>query len=173
MTIDVADDPRAAPPPRGIFAGHADQHRPLGSYGALMGLFSGAFGTGLLVAGRSGRLPERIGARDVALLGVATFRLSRLIARDRVTSVVRAPFTRFQDDAGHGEVDEAARGVGLRRAVGELLICDFCLAPWVAAPGVVGLALAPRATRAVATLFAVQAVADALQLAYTRALERS
>ena len=173
MTVATPEDPQTVPPPGGVFAGHADQHRPLGSYGVLVALFNGALGAGLLAASRSGRLPERYGARDVVLLGVATFRLSRLIAKDRVTSVVRAPFTRFQEDVGHGEVAEAARGVGPRRAIGELLVCDYCLAPWVAAPGVLGLAFAPRATRAVASLFCVHAVADVLQLAYSRALERN
>ena len=171
MTVATTDDPSGAPPPGGIFAGHADRYRPLGSYGTLVALFNGAVGTGLVAAGRAGRLPDRYAASDLVLLGVASFRLSRLIAKDRVTSVIRAPFTRFQEDVGHGEVAEAARGTGLRRAVGELLVCDYCLGPWVAAPGVIGLAFAPRATRAVAALLSVYAISDALQLAYSTAQE--
>jgi hypothetical protein len=149
-------------------AGHADQYRPLGAYAALIGAFNAGFGAFLVAAGRSGRLPDRYGASDLALLSVATFKLSRLIAKDRVTSGLRAPFTRFQDDAGHGEVDEAARGTGLRRAIGELLVCDYCLAQWVAA-GLLGmLAVAPREARAVAATFTVYAGADALQLGWSR-----
>jgi hypothetical protein len=44
--------------------------------------------------------------------------------------VLRAPFTRFQDDTGYGEVEEAARGTGFRRAIGELLICQYCVSQW-------------------------------------------
>jgi Protein of unknown function (DUF1360) len=59
----------------------------------------------------------------------------------------RAPFTRFQDDAGAGEVNEAARGHGLQRAIGELLVCPYCLDLWIAAAFTAGLLVAPRATR--------------------------
>jgi hypothetical protein len=52
------------------------------------------------------------------LLSVATHKASRLITKDRVSSTVRAPFTRFEDDARPDEVSEAARGRGLRRAIG-------------------------------------------------------
>src|SRR4051812_15637103 len=159
-------------PARDPFAGHAAQYRPLGAYGALVGAFNlGAAGF-LVASERSGRLPERYGATDLGLLAVATFKLSRLVAKDRVTSALRAPFTRFQGDAGHGEVDEAARGGGLRRAIGELLVCDYCLAQWVAAGFVASHALAPRPTRTVAALFTVYAGADALQLGWSRLLEQ-
>ena len=152
-------------------AGHADQYRPLGAYAGLIAAFNAGFAGFLVAAGRKRRLPERYSAGDLALLSVATFKLSRLIAKDRVTSGIRAPFTRFQDDAGHGEVDEAARGRGLQRAIGELLVCDYCLAQWVAA-GLLGLlAVAPREARAVAATFTVYAGADALQLGWSRLLE--
>lgn len=119
---------------------------------------------------RSGRaLPDRVDARDLALVGVATHKVARLIARDRVTSTVRAPFTRFQGDAGAGEVDEAARGRGLRRAIGELLVCPYCLTPWVGGAFTAGLLAVPRATRWVATLFTVVTVSDVLQIAYRKA----
>ncbi len=102
----------------------------------------------------------------------ATYKLSRLIAKDRVTSVIRAPFTRFQEDIGHGEVAEAARGRGLQRALGELLVCDYCMGQWVSA-GFVGLhAVAPRPARTLAATFTVLGAADVLQLGYSRLLER-
>lgn len=158
----------AAPDP---FAGHAEQYRPLGAYVALAGAFNAGLVGFLVAAERKGRLPDRYRPADLALMAVGTAKLSRLIARDRVTSGIRAPFTTFQDDAGHGEVDEAARGRGLRRAIGELLVCDYCLGQWVAAGYLAGHALAPRPTRAVAAMFTVYAAADVLQLAWTRTLE--
>jgi Protein of unknown function (DUF1360) len=152
-----------------LAAGHADRYRPLGGYLALMGAFNALAATGLLAAHRADRLPERIQPADLALTGVATYKLSRLISRDRVTSGLRAPFTRFQGDAGQGEVDEAARGRGLRRAVGELLVCPDCLDLWVAAGFTGGLLAAPRATRTVAATLVVHALADALQTVQERA----
>ena len=105
--------------------------------------------------------------------GTATAKLSRLIAKDRVTSAIRAPFTTYQDDSGYGEVEEAARGTGLRRAIGELLICQYCISQWVAVGMVVGHALAPRETRLVAGTFTVFGLADVLNLAYSAAHDRA
>jgi hypothetical protein len=114
-------------------------------------------------------LPEQVSAGDLALITVATHKLSRIITRDRVTSVLRAPFTRFQRDAGPGEVDEAARGTGIRQAIGELVICPYCLEVWSATGLIAGYVVAPRVTRLVATVFVVVAGADALQIAYAKA----
>ena len=154
-------------------AGHSAQHRPLAAYGAIAAAFNGALAAGLIAAKRADRLPERYGAGDVALLVGATAKLSRLIAKDRVTSVIRAPFTRFEEDSGYGEVSEEARGTGLQRAIGELLICQYCVSQWVAAGMVIGHALAPRETRLVAGTFAVFGLADVLNLAYSAAQDRA
>jgi hypothetical protein len=108
-------------------------------------------------------------ARDLALLTVATHKASRLIAKDRVTSTVRAPFTRFEGDAGPGEVSEAARGRGLRRAVGELLICPYCMGLWVASALTAGLIAVPRPTRWLASVLTALFGADMLQIAYKKA----
>jgi hypothetical protein len=149
--------------------GHAEQERPLAAYGVAIALFNALFVAFLVIAGRRGRLPARYSPRDLVLLGVATLKLSRLITKSRVMSAVRAPFTRFQGDAGHGEVDEAARGTGPRRAIGELLICPYCLAQWIAAALLAGLVVAPRSTRAVAAMFTIFGVSDVVQAAYARA----
>lgn len=153
------------------FAGHSPgQERPLGGYALLMGGFTalgGAFALWLRHADRD--LPEQVDARDLALVSIATFKASRIIARDRVTSAVRAPFSRFQDDAGPGEVDEAARGHGMRRALGELLVCPYCLDVWTASALLCGLVAAPRSTRFCASMLTAVSVADALQIAYAKA----
>jgi hypothetical protein len=91
-----------------------------------------------------------------------------LIAKDRVTSTVRAPFTRFEGDAGPGEVSEAARGRGLRRAFGELLVCPYCLSLWIATAFAAGLAVAPRPTRWTASVLTAVFGSDILQIAYKK-----
>lgn len=156
---------------QGPFEGHAERYRPFGGYAALTAAFNLSMAAFLVTAERRRRLPERYPLEDLALLAGGTFKLSRLIAKDRVTSVLRAPFTTFQGDSGHGEVDEAARGRGLRRAVGELLVCDYCMGQWVSAAYLAGYAFAPRPTRAVAALFTIYGAADVLQLSYSRLLE--
>jgi hypothetical protein len=166
-TSDLADAARAA------VDAHSDQYRPFGGYAVLAAVFGALFAGFLLVAGRRDKLPERYDARDLVLLAAATYKASRLIAKDRVTSFIRAPFTRFEDDTGHGEVDEKARGRGVQRALGELVICEYCLAQWVAAAFIAGHAMAPRATRATAAVFAVFGLSDYMQLAYSNVEERA
>jgi Protein of unknown function (DUF1360) len=147
------------------------RHRPLGSYAVLTTVFNAAF-AGALLAGRD-RLPERFSPGDLALMAVGTHKLSRLIAKDRVTSAVRAPFTAPHEEGGPGEVHERPRGDGLRRALGELLTCPYCLDQWVAGGFVAGMVLAPRATRTVASMFTVVAGSDVLQHGYKLLQERA
>jgi hypothetical protein len=91
-----------------------------------------------------------------------------LIAKDRVTSTVRAPFTTFQGDAGPGEVDEAARGHGLRRAIGELIVCPYCLGLWITCLFLGGLVVSPRPTRWIASALVAVSGSDMLQIAYKK-----
>ena len=157
-------------------AGYAadSEHRPLAGYAVLTTGFAIAMGAGVLAARRSDRaLPERVSVTDVVLAGVATHKLSRLIAKDKVTAFVRAPFTRFQEPAGHGEVEEEPRGRGLRLAIGELLVCPYCLAQWIAGGFALGHLYAPRLTRLVASMWTAHAIADAAQLAYSAAEKRA
>jgi hypothetical protein len=149
--------------------GYADEPRPLGSYALLVAVFN-ALLVGFLVAVRRSRheLPERIPPADVLLLGAATHKLSRVITKNKPTSALRAPFTEYQGPAGRGEVEEAPRGHGLRRAVGELLVCPYCIGLWVAAALACGFVLVPRTTRFVAAIFATLGLADVLQLAQRR-----
>ena len=151
-----------------MFSNYADEYRPLGGYAALAIAFNAALAAGLAAGMRRDALPERVGAGDLAVFALATYKLSRLIAKDEVTSPVRAPFTRHEGDAGSGEISEEPRGRGLRRAVGELLVCPYCVGQWVAGGFLLGLVHAPRPTRALGAMWATLGLADFLQLARVR-----
>jgi hypothetical protein len=133
-----------------------------------MGVYAGLVSAAAAAVRASGReLPERIPAGDALLLTIATFRLARRIAKDPVTSPLRAPFTRFEGTSGHAEVAEEVREHGgVKHAVGELLTCPFCLAQWVGTGFVFGYVAAPRATRLAALTMTMVAGADVLQFAY-------
>jgi Protein of unknown function (DUF1360) len=144
--------------------------RPLLDHAALMGVYGTAVaGLSLVVKRRKkGRLPDRIPASDLALLSVATHKLSRLLTKDTVTAPLRAPFTKFKGPGAAGEVNEEPReDTAAKHAVGELVTCPFCMAQWVGTGFLFGYLLAPRATRAAASLFTMVAAADVLQYAYT------
>jgi Protein of unknown function (DUF1360) len=145
------------------------EQRPLAGYAALTSIFGALCGAFAVWMRRSGReLPERVAPGDLALITVATHKLARLIAKDRVTSAIRRPFTRFQQDGGPGEVEEQARGRGMRRAVGELLVCPYCLGMWIAAAFTAGLAVAPRPTRWIAAALTALFGSDVLQIGYRK-----
>jgi uncharacterized protein DUF1360 len=149
-----------------------DEPRPLAEYGALMATFATVFSVGTAAARRQGRIPEKLGAGDVVLGGMATQKLSRLVTKDWVTRPVRAPFTEVERAGPDAELQERPAGGGLRRAVGELLLCPFCLSQWIAAGFMLGLLYAPRVTRLVMAMNAMVGIADFLQVAYKAAENR-
>ena len=159
----------------GIFEGYKkNADIPLSSYGVLAAVFNAIFAVFLLVVRGTGKtLPERVEARDIALLGMAAHKLSLMGAEDAVTSPLRAPFTELQEKSSPKKVDEKPRGEGLRRSVGELLTCKFCLGVWLASFFTYGLVLAPRVTRLVASILAVVTVSDHLHPAYKALMNRA
>jgi hypothetical protein len=174
VATEEIDEERVATNGGGPVAGYAHEHRPLAGYSALTATFVAAVTASLIAAHRSGReLPESYGPWELAMAGVATHKVSRLITKDKVTSFLRAPFVRYEEPDGHGEVSEQPRGTGLRMATGELLVCPYCVGQWVATSFGVGLVAAPRLTRFAAFVFSAEAVADFLQLAYRAAEDRA
>ncbi len=145
---------------------------PRRDYAALVAVFNAALAATLL-ARKCARepLPERVEPKDLVLFAIATQKLSRVITKDKVTSALRAPFTEVEGKGGAGEIEERPRGHGLRRAIGELLTCPFCLGTWIASGFIYGFIFTPRLTRTLASIFAVSGIADFLQQGYVKAQE--
>jgi hypothetical protein len=139
-------------------------------YAALTGTFLVGAGAAIFGLERKGRLPEHIAVSDLALLGIGTYQLSRTLTRDRVTTFLRRPFADEQGPAGRGEVKSEPRGRGLRRAIGELVICPFCMTQWVAGAALAGLCVAPKTTRFAASVLAVRTVAEIANIAHEGAV---
>ena len=160
--------------PQDIIEGYGGDEERLSSYATLIGVFNLVFAVFLLIVKGTGRnVPERVDTKDIALLGMATHKLSMIWANDAVTSPLRAPFTEFQEKESPKNVEEQPRGRGLRRSVGELILCQFCLGMWVAAFFTYGLVLVPRVTRLFATILTILTVSDYLHQAYKALTNRA
>jgi hypothetical protein len=152
------------------YADRAADERPLKGYAVVMTVYAAAAGAVAVAARLTGRrLPDRPAAADLALLAVATHKVSRLLTKDAVTSPLRAPVARFEGPAGEAELNESPRGTGARHALGELLTCPFCTAVWVAGGLAAGLVFAPRPTRFGMGIASAIAGADFLHLGYDAA----
>ena len=145
---------------------------PLGSYAAMSTAFLAGCIAFYISARRKDRLPEGIATRDLVLIGAATHKLSRLIAKDKVTSFLRAPFKRYEGKAGPAELNEKTRGEGFQAVVGELLGCPYCLGLWISSAMTAGVVVAPRETRLATSTLTALTLADFLQLAYGIGQER-
>jgi hypothetical protein len=133
--------------------------RPLPEYAALTAAFGAVLGGFLVLARR--QLPDRIAFGDMARIGLASYKIGRLVAKDDVTTWVRAPVTR---DAEASE----PKPQGVERALGELVTCPYCIGVWAASGLSYALVLYPRQTRLVTTIFGAQAVADFLNAAFVK-----
>jgi hypothetical protein len=145
----------------------------LAEYATLLGFYIASVAVLTGMALEHDRLPKRFSLLDLALLGIATHKLSRIVAKDRVTSILRAPFVNYIRSAGAGEVEEEPRGRGIQRGIGHLISCPYCTAPWCATALAFGLVFAPRVTRFFAGILTSVATSDFLHRAYLAAKEKT
>lgn len=163
-----ASKPRRPSEGDGVESAYATgPHRPpVAAHAAMLAGYASLFGGLLVHAALKRRLPGAIGAGDIALLGAATFEIARVATRDEVTDAIRAPFTHLEGKAGAAEVHERPRGSGLRRAIGELLTCPYCAAPWIAASLVTLYGWNRGVARTTASTFTIAALSDVAQQLY-------
>jgi hypothetical protein len=115
------------------------------------------------LARRRDRDPQCHSWLDLAVLAAATFKASRTLSHDEVTSFLREPFVR-----GHAhEGGEEPKPGGMEQAIGELITCSRCIGMWAAA-GVVGMhTVAPRSGRLLTWSLAASAANDFLQAGFS------
>jgi hypothetical protein len=138
----------------------------LAEYATLLGFYLASVAVLTGIAAEQNRLPRTFSLLDLALLGIATHKLSRIVAKDRITGILRAPFVSYLGSAGAGEVEEEPRGRGFQRGVGHLVSCPYCMAPWCATALAFGLVFAPRVARFFAGILGSVAISDFLHRAY-------
>jgi hypothetical protein len=142
--------------------------RPLGGYLKLMSVYGSGTAAAALAAKLTGKKAPRLSPWDVAQLTAATHKVSRLLAKDPVTSPLRAPFASYEGLSAPSELREEVRGHGIQHSIGELITCPMCLAQWVATGFSLGLVFAPGPVRLVMSTFTAVAGADFLQHLYAK-----
>jgi hypothetical protein len=137
----------------------SDPDPPYEAYATIVGAFLTGLGTVAALARRS----PPASALDLVALSAATFKASRTLSREKVTSFVRQPFV--EGEALGGEDQEPA-GEGFQRALGELVTCTRCVGTWSAAALASTQMLTPRFGRALTWTLAAGAANDFLQAAF-------
>jgi hypothetical protein len=133
---------------------------PYRAYAAIVGTFLAGLGAVSGLAAARNRPQQEMAAIDLALLGLATFKASRTIARDKVTSFVREPFV--EGEAYDGEDEEPTHDTDMKQAIGELVTCTRCIGTWIGASLAATQILAPRTGRLLTSVLAAGAVNDFL-----------
>jgi hypothetical protein len=147
-----------------------DQRPPYQAYAGIMATFVG----GLAATGAIGRLLGRDARHhdtlDLVALALATFKASRTISRDEVTSFIREPFV--EGEAHEGGEDPVGSG-DLRQAIGELVTCSRCIGTWVAAGLGSAQILTPRFGRVLTWTLAAAGANDWLQAGFAALTHKS
>jgi hypothetical protein len=128
-------------------------------YAALSAGWVALLGAVLVAARDKGDEPVR--SAEVPALGLATFALSKLVAKEKVDAWVREPFV---EEHPHGR---RPKGTGLRYVVGEMLTCTRCVGVW-SALGLTALRVThPREARVVNAVLGASAINDVAQAGFT------
>jgi hypothetical protein len=133
---------------------------PYRAYATIAGAFLTGLGAVSGIAAARNRPQQELTAIDLALLGLATFKASRTVARDKVTSFVREPFV--EGEAYDGEGEKPTHDTEMKQAIGELVTCTRCIGTWIGASLAATQVLAPRTGRLLTSVLAAGAVNDFL-----------
>ncbi len=148
----------------------ADQP-PYRAYATIVGTFLGSLGAVSGLAAARKRPHFEMAPIDLALLGLATFKASRTIARDKVTSFVREPFV--EGEAYDGEDERPTHDTEMKQALGELVTCTRCIGTWIGASLASVQILAPRTGRLLTSVLAAGAVNDFLLAGFSALTAKS
>src|SRR5205085_11351567 len=146
------------------------QRQPYGAYAAIMGAFAGGLALAGVLARALDRDPQEHTALDLVALGAATFKASRTISHDEVTSFLRDPFV---EGTAHEGGEEPVASGGMQQAIGELVTCSRCIGTWVAAGLATTQILAPRFGRLLTWTLGGAGLNDFLQAGFAALTQKS
>lgn len=130
-----------------------------GTEGRLLKLtFVGSFLAATALA--SGRRPVLPTPTELVMLGLASHRIGRMLAFERVGEPFRAPFTATVPDDSGADETVVARGRGVRWVLGELISCPTCVATWASLALAIGQRFLPAPTRVLVGILAAAGVAE-------------
>ena len=135
------------------------EERPLKGYATLTTTFWTVFLVFVVVA--RGRIPERFPLGDFLRIALSSYKMSRVVAKDEVTTFIRAPVT---EDAQA----QQPKKEGMAAALGELVTCPYCLGLWFTSSLAYAHVLFPRQARFATTIFGSYAVTDFLHAGFLR-----
>ena len=147
------------------------QQPPYRAYATIVGTFVAGLGAVSGLAALRGKPHHAISATDLTLLGLATFKASRTVARDKVTSFVREPFV--EGEAYDGEDEKPTHETEMKQALGELVTCTRCIGTWIGASLASMQILAPRTGRLLTTVLAAGALNDFLLAGFSALTEKA
>ena len=143
---------------------------PHTAYAAIVGVFAAGLGVAGLLARALGRDPGQQRPTDLAIIGLATFKAARTLARDEVTSFLRDPFVEGEAHEGGEEPVETG---DFRQAIGELVTCTRCIGTWAAVGLTTTEVIAPRFGRLLTWTLAAAGANDILQAGFAALTSKS
>jgi Protein of unknown function (DUF1360) len=146
------------------------QRQPYGAYATIMGSFAGGLALAGLLARALDRDPQEHTALDLVALGAATFKASRTLSHDEVTSFLRDPFV---EGRAHEGGEEPVSTGGMHQAIGELVTCSRCIGTWVAGGLATTQILAPRFGRLLTWTLGAAGLNDFLQAGFAALAHKS
>lgn len=103
---------------------------------------------------------------EFILLGLATFRLARLFVYDQITAKFRLLFQVEEENVLSDETVEiivSGKGTGIRRFIGELLACHWCVSVWFSVILYGGLVFFPLVFTPLVIILSIAAISGIVQ----------
>lgn len=107
-----------------------------------------------------------IDLETLCFIGLAAFRLTRLIVFDKITEFIRSPFFEVVEEEDGAYLVPAS--TGLRKWIGELLDCYWCTGIWVSAGLLFLYKFLPLGGEQIILIFAVAALASIVETVITK-----
>jgi hypothetical protein len=124
---------------------------------------------------KKGKMRMKITFLNLLILGLASFRLTRLIVFDKITEWIRTPFfdeMEEEDENGVIEIYYLPKKKGLKKFFGELLSCYWCTGIWASVIVVVSFYLFPFYSTPIIVILAVAGLASFFETIVQQLLEK-